>query len=109
MIGNSGNWDFETYWSVEHPTAPKPVVNGVTASNTYLPSRYTIYLDEITQGAGPGRLTICRLAQPRRRGQRKGRLGVTETRRPRTSTVELLWPQSLIAKLLLTAACWTAE
>jgi Flp pilus assembly protein TadG len=61
-IGN-GNWDFDTYWSVEHPCdpvtglcPPKPLVGGVAASNTNLPSRYSVLQYEIAQGTAPGGL-----------------------------------------------------
>jgi Flp pilus assembly protein TadG len=59
MVGNTGVWDFDTYWNAEHPTASgnKPVVNGAPASNTNLPSRYTVYQYEISRGTSPGGLT----------------------------------------------------
>jgi Flp pilus assembly protein TadG len=50
-----GNWDFDAYWAVNH-TLPggglqsKPIVNGATASNANLPSRYEVYRYEIAQG-----------------------------------------------------------
>jgi len=58
MVGNSGVWDFDTYWSVEHPSASgaKPVVNGAPASNANLPSRYFVYQQEIAKGSSAGGL-----------------------------------------------------
>ena len=48
----SGNWDFETYWQVNHGAGgrPTPVINGTLASNAAPPSRYAIYRYEIEQG-----------------------------------------------------------
>jgi Flp pilus assembly protein TadG len=50
-MGN-GDWDFETYWQVNHGAdgRPTPVINGATASNSSPPSRYAIYRYEIEQG-----------------------------------------------------------
>ena len=50
-MGN-GNWDFDTYWQVNHGGAGRepPLINGSVASNSNLPSRYTIYRYEIDQG-----------------------------------------------------------
>lgn len=53
-VGN-GLWDFNTYWSVEHPTAPVP--NGWSNTPPNLPSRYSVYLYEIAQNTAPGGLT----------------------------------------------------
>lgn len=48
----SGNWDFDTYWQVNHGAdgRPTPVINGTLASNASPPSRYAIYRYEIEQG-----------------------------------------------------------
>jgi hypothetical protein len=46
-----GDWDFDTYWQVNHGAdgrAP-PVINGAQASNTNVPSRYSVYRYEIEQ------------------------------------------------------------
>jgi Flp pilus assembly protein TadG len=50
-MGN-GNWDFDTYWNVNHGAAgrDRPLINGETASNSNLPSRYSIYRYEIDYG-----------------------------------------------------------
>jgi Flp pilus assembly protein TadG len=51
----SGTWDFNTYWSVEHPGVAAPTVNGVLWGNTppNLPSRYSVYNYEISVGTTP--------------------------------------------------------
>jgi hypothetical protein len=48
-MGN-GDWDFETYWQVNHGAdgRPTPVIDGRPASNRSPPSRYAVY--EIEQG-----------------------------------------------------------
>jgi hypothetical protein len=48
----SGDWDFETYWQVNHGAdgRPTPVINGSLASNSSPPSRYSVYRYEIDQG-----------------------------------------------------------
>jgi Flp pilus assembly protein TadG len=50
-MGN-GDWDFETYWQVNHGAdgRPTPIINGATASNASPPSRYAVYRHEIAQG-----------------------------------------------------------
>jgi Putative Flp pilus-assembly TadE/G-like len=50
-MGN-GDWDFETYWQVNHggDGRPTPAINGVVASNPDPPSRYSVYRYEIAQG-----------------------------------------------------------
>ena len=50
-MGN-GSWDFETYWRVNHGASgrPPPLVGSEPASNSNLPSRYSIYRYEIEQG-----------------------------------------------------------
>ena len=50
-MGN-GDWDFETYWQVNHGAdgRPTPVINGQVASNSSPPSRYAMYRYEIEQG-----------------------------------------------------------
>jgi Flp pilus assembly protein TadG len=49
-VGN-GLWDFNTYWSVEHPGVAAP--NGWSNTPPNLPSRYSVYNYEIaTTGAG---------------------------------------------------------
>lgn len=50
-MGN-GNWDFETYWQVNHGAdgRPTPVIDGALASNASPPSRYAAYRYEIEQG-----------------------------------------------------------
>ena len=50
-MGN-GDWDFETYWQVNHGAdgRPTPVINGALASNSSPPSRYAVYRHEIDQG-----------------------------------------------------------
>jgi Putative Flp pilus-assembly TadE/G-like len=48
----SGDWDFSTYWQVNHGAdgRPSPTINGVLASNANSPSRYAVYRYEIEQG-----------------------------------------------------------
>jgi hypothetical protein len=50
-MGN-GDWDFETYWQVNHGAdgRPTPTINGAAASNSSPPSRYAVYRYEIEQG-----------------------------------------------------------
>jgi hypothetical protein len=50
-MGN-GDWDFDTYWQVNHGAdgRPTPVINGMNASNSSPPSRYSVYRYEIDQG-----------------------------------------------------------
>jgi hypothetical protein len=50
-MGN-GNWDLDTYWQVNHGGAGRdpPTVNGNTANNSNLLSRYSVYRYEIEQG-----------------------------------------------------------
>ena len=46
-----GNWDFDTYWQVNHgDSGPPPDLNGGPASNADVPSRYRVYRYEIEQG-----------------------------------------------------------
>src|SRR5262245_6178037 len=46
-----GNWDFDTYWQVNHgDSEPPPILNGGAASNADVPSRYRVYRYEIEQG-----------------------------------------------------------
>ena len=46
-----GNWDFDTYWQVNHgDSGLPPTLNGGAASNADVPSRYRVYLHEIKQG-----------------------------------------------------------
>ena len=46
-----GNWDFDTYWQVNHADSrPPPNLNGGAASNDDVPSRYRVYRYEIEQG-----------------------------------------------------------
>jgi Flp pilus assembly protein TadG len=46
-----GNWDFDTYWQVNHgDSGPPPNLNGGAASNAEVPSRYHVYRFEIEQG-----------------------------------------------------------
>ena len=47
-----GNWDFETYWQVNHGADGRtvPTINGSLASNANPPSRYSVYRYEIEQG-----------------------------------------------------------
>jgi len=46
-----GNWDFDTYWQVNHgDSGPPPNLNGGAASNADAPSRYRVYRYEIEQG-----------------------------------------------------------
>jgi hypothetical protein len=48
----AGNWDFSTYWQVNHGADGRspPTVNGAPASTTNPPSRYDVYRYEIDQG-----------------------------------------------------------
>jgi Flp pilus assembly protein TadG len=50
-MGN-GNWDFATYWQVNHGSSGRvaPTVGGEPASNSNQPSRYKVYRYEIDQG-----------------------------------------------------------
>jgi hypothetical protein len=50
-MGN-GDWDFETYWQVNHGAdgRPTPVINGTLAGNASPPSRYAVYRYEVAQG-----------------------------------------------------------
>jgi hypothetical protein len=53
-MGN-GSWNFATYWQVNHAAdgrAP-PDIDGSSAANSNLPSRYAIYRYEIEQGYVP--------------------------------------------------------
>jgi Flp pilus assembly protein TadG len=46
-----GNWDFNTYWQVNHgDSGPPPNLDGGPASNADVPSRYRVYRYEIEQG-----------------------------------------------------------
>jgi Flp pilus assembly protein TadG len=47
-----GNWDFNTYWQVNHPNdaGPSAMVDGGPAGRTDVPSRYRVYRYEIEQG-----------------------------------------------------------
>jgi hypothetical protein len=47
-----GDWDFDTYWQVNHGAAGRdtPVIDGARASNTHPPSRYATYRFEIEHG-----------------------------------------------------------
>lgn len=47
-----GNWDFDTYWQVNHGSdgRPIPTFNGSPASNSNPPNRYSVYRYEIEQG-----------------------------------------------------------
>jgi Flp pilus assembly protein TadG len=47
-----GNWDFDTYWQVNHRSdaGPSAMVDGGPADNTDVPSRYRVYRYEIEQG-----------------------------------------------------------
>jgi Flp pilus assembly protein TadG len=46
-----GNWDFGTYWQVNHGDSGLPSsLNGGAASNADVPSRYRVYHYEIEQG-----------------------------------------------------------
>jgi Flp pilus assembly protein TadG len=46
-----GNWDFATYWQVNHGDSGLPSsLNGGTASDADVPSRYRVYRYEIEQG-----------------------------------------------------------
>jgi putative Flp pilus-assembly TadE/G-like protein len=50
-MGN-GSWNFATYWQVNHGSdgrAP-PIIDGSTASNSNLPTRYDVYRYEIERG-----------------------------------------------------------
>jgi Flp pilus assembly protein TadG len=50
-MGN-GNWDFDTYWQVNHGGAGRqpPSINGNPVNNSNLVSRYAVYRYEIEQG-----------------------------------------------------------
>lgn len=50
-MGN-GNWDFSTYWQVNHSADGRmpPTVDGAPATNSNLPSRYAVYRYETEQG-----------------------------------------------------------
>ena len=50
-VGN-GNWNFATYWQVNHGSAGRtpPIIDGNSTSNSNLPGRYEIYRYEIDQG-----------------------------------------------------------
>jgi hypothetical protein len=50
-MGN-GEWNFSTYWQVNHGAdgRPPPTFNGAPASNSNLPTRYSVYRHEIEQG-----------------------------------------------------------
>jgi Flp pilus assembly protein TadG len=54
MDGRMGNgtWDFDTYWQVNHGGDGRtpPVLESGPASNSNLPSRYTVYRYEIEEG-----------------------------------------------------------
>ena len=46
-----GNWDFDSYWQVNHgDSEPPQSLSGGAASNTDVPSRYRVYRYEIEQG-----------------------------------------------------------
>jgi Flp pilus assembly protein TadG len=46
-----GNWDFDTYWQVNHgDSEPPPTLTGGAASNADVPSRYRVYRYEIEEG-----------------------------------------------------------
>jgi Flp pilus assembly protein TadG len=47
-----GNWDFTTYWQVNHgaDAGPSAMVDGGAAGNSDVPSRYRVYRYEIEQG-----------------------------------------------------------
>ena len=46
-----GNWDFDTYWQVNHgDSEPPSTLTGGAASNDDVPSRYRVYRYEIEQG-----------------------------------------------------------
>jgi Flp pilus assembly protein TadG len=45
-----GNWDFNTYWQVNHGASPPPDLNEGSARNADVPSRYRVYRYEIEQG-----------------------------------------------------------
>jgi Flp pilus assembly protein TadG len=47
-----GNWDFNTYWQVNHGgnSGPSAMLDGGPAGNTDVPSRYRVYRYEIEQG-----------------------------------------------------------
>jgi hypothetical protein len=46
-----GNWDFDSYWGVNHGDSEPPQnLNGGAASNADVPSRYRVYRYEIEQG-----------------------------------------------------------
>jgi hypothetical protein len=48
----SGNWNFATYWQVNHggDGRASPIIDGSSASNSNPPSRYDVYRYEIEQG-----------------------------------------------------------
>src|SRR5262249_15117906 len=46
----AGNWDFNTYWQVNHTGSPPPDLTEGSAHNAYVPSRYRVYRYEIEQG-----------------------------------------------------------
>jgi Putative Flp pilus-assembly TadE/G-like len=48
----AGDWDFSTYWQVNHGGAGRspPAVSGAPASNANPPNRYEVYRYEIEQG-----------------------------------------------------------
>jgi hypothetical protein len=48
----AGNWDFSTYWQVNHSGDGRgpPAINGAPANNASPPSRYEVYRYEIEQG-----------------------------------------------------------
>ena len=50
-MGN-GDWNFSTYWQVNHGADGRalPTINGGPASNSNLPTRYSVYRYEIEQG-----------------------------------------------------------
>jgi Flp pilus assembly protein TadG len=46
-----GNWDFDTYWQVNHgDSEPPSTLSGGAASNADVPSRYRVYRYEIEEG-----------------------------------------------------------
>jgi Flp pilus assembly protein TadG len=47
-----GNWDFNTYWQVNHGAnaGPSAMVDGGAAGNSNVPGRYRVYRYEIEQG-----------------------------------------------------------
>ena len=48
----AGDWDFNTYWQVNHggDGRPPPTANGAPANNANPPTRYEVYRYEIEQG-----------------------------------------------------------